>query len=192
MILVAEHPGIHGHYRITRADPSRAVREYEDILETMKTYERIKQRMPHALLQALLNKYHTAANAVVHEVTNLIPTAGRSVLAQRLAGTTTYSGTVNYMAVGSGTAAPANGDTTLGSEAYRQTLSSSTYTNHVAYLSCFIAAGDATGTHTEAGLFIDGTGSADTGQLFSHVKFSAAIVKGALNTLTLDATLTFT
>lgn len=124
------------------------------------------------------------------EFDNLVPTIGRNVIARRLAADLTYTGTVNYAALGSNATVPTNGDTQLGTETYRKTIDSATFTNNVAYLSVFIASGVATATHSEAGLFIDGGAGANTGQLFSHVLLSPPVVKSALSSLTLDVTLT--
>jgi hypothetical protein len=78
----------------------------------------------------------------------------------------------------------------LDNETYRKAFDDTSFINNVAYLSAFIPAGTATGTHTEAGLFIDGTGTVDTGQIISRVLFSPPITKSALVSLTIEATLT--
>lgn len=179
-----------GRYVLTECDPSRAPKEYAALVAFSERGE--NEPRPRGEYIQLRDAYHAKAKVAEHVFSNLVPTVGRSVLAQRLAGTVTYTGTVNYAAIGSATTSPTNGDTQLGTEVYRQTITSATYVNNIAYLSCFIAQGTATGTHNEGGLFIDGTGSANTGQLFSHVLFTPAIVKGALNSLTLDVTLTLT
>jgi len=181
-----------GKYRAIIAEPEKALGLYGSILDMLKVKPRDEwdMRQFHAELQSLLRAYHRAAAVGEACYANLVPTVGRSVLAQRLAGTTTYSGTVSHVAIGSNNTTPTNGDTQLGTEVYRQAVSSATYANEIAYLSCFIAQGTATGTHLEGGLFIDGSGSANTGQMFSHVIFSPSIVKGALNSLTLDVSLT--
>lgn len=193
--MLNEEAQIKTVYRVTECDPLRAVAEYEALQEFLTSYP-LQEMPPHVMgwhrsrYQALRDAYHGKAMIAVREHVNLAPTVGRSVLAQRLAGTTTYTGTINYGAIGSSTTTPTNGDTQLGTETYRQTVSSATYVNNIAYLSVFIAAGTATGTHYEGGLFIDGTGAANSGQLFSHVLFSPAISKGALNSLTLDVSIT--
>jgi hypothetical protein len=105
-----------------------------------------------------------------HEKHNLIVTVGRAVLANLLAGITTYSGAVNYGALGSSSTAVANTDTQLGTEVYRKLFASrSTDGNNVAYIDFLYAAADTNGTYQEFGNFIDGTASANTGQMFSHI-----------------------
>lgn len=104
-----------------------------------------------------------------YAVENLIATVGRAVIAQRLANDTTYTGIINYGALGSGSTTPANGDTTLTTEVFRKTVASASDTNNIAFIDFFYSKADTNGTYEEFGTFIDGTGSADTGQLFTHV-----------------------
>ncbi|MFA6006922.1 MAG: hypothetical protein WC764_04345 [Candidatus Paceibacterota bacterium] len=191
-----ESASIKGEYRLTLTLPETAKQEYQAILSFLKTHpvSRLKdeiERASHAsIYRGLLADYYKRAKVEEMVFSNLIPTVGRSVLAQRLANTTTYTGIVNYAALGSGTTAPNNSDTQLGTESYRKTIDSQTYTNNVAYLSVFIPAGTATATHYEAGLFIDGAAGANTGQIFSRVLFSPPVAKTALVSLTLDISLT--
>jgi hypothetical protein len=121
---------------------------------------------------------------VVFETPNLVPDVGRSVIAQRLAGTTTYTGTVNKVALGTSTSSPTNSDTQLGAEVYRNNIASYTYSNNIAYLTGFFTAVETSGTYAECGLFIDGTASANTGQIFSHALIS--VTKSSSQTLTID------
>jgi len=129
---------------------------------------------------------------VYKEKLNLIVTVGRAVIAARLANDTTYTGVINYGAVGTDPTAASNSDTTLGSEQFRKTTSSATNSNNVAYLSFFYSADDfdtdVIGTIREFGTFIDGTGSADTGQLFTRIIVSWT--KTSTETLTVDITYT--
>ena len=103
-----------------------------------------------------------------YQVSNLVTTVGRSVLAQRLANTTTYTGIINYGALGSSATAVVNGDTQLGTEVFRKVTASTSYTTNVAFIDFFYTKADTNGTYQEFGTFIDGTGSANTGQIFNH------------------------
>ena len=123
-------------------------------------------------------------------IDNLVPTAGRAVGIQRLCGTLTYTGTVNYVLLGSGSTAPANSDTQLTTEVYRRLIFSASPVANVAYISGVFTAAEVSGTFAEVGLVIDGTGVANTGQLYSHAL--AAIVKTAIQTLTIDWVVTHT
>ena len=113
---------------------------------------------------------------------NLITTAGRAVLCNLLAGNTTYSGQINYGLLGTGTPNVVNGATQLVTEAYRKTFSSHTSSGNIAYIDFFFAATDWNGTATEFGNVIDGTASANTGQLFSYIA-TGGWVKTALQSL---------
>ena len=193
---INESLGIKGRYKIIYTLPKSAPQEYAAILSFLKAHpvsklkDKIEKASHYSIYQGLLKDYYAKAKVGEMVVSNLCPTVGRSVLAQRLANTTTYTGIINYAALGSGTTAPNNSDTQLATESYRKTIDSQTYINNVAYLSVFIPAGTATATHYEAGLFIDGTAGANTGQIFSRVLFSPPVAKTALVSLTLDCSLT--
>lgn len=193
-IALQEKTTIKGRYRFVEANPRKAPQEYlrltshiqaKDVLEVTHGEKWWSEQY-----RAYLGDYHQKAFVKEHCIENLVPTVGKSVIAQRLAGTTTYSGTINYFVLGSNTTVPALGDTQLGTETYRQLYTDRSYLSNVAYLSCFIPAGSATGTHYEVGVVIDGTGTANTGQLFSHAAISQT--KSALNSLTIDASFTVT
>lgn len=121
-------------------------------------------------------------------IKNITTTVGRSVLAQRLGGTTTYTGTVNYTALGTGNTAPTVADSTLETETYRKALSSGTFSNNIAYLETFFTAAEVSGTFEEYGMFIDGTGTADTGQLFN--RFTSSVTKSGTETLNVQSVIT--
>ena len=116
---------------------------------------------------------------------NLIPTAGRAFIASRLAQVGTPQDIkVTHTALGTGTTAPANGDTQLQTETYRKAVASATSSGAVAYFTAFYTATEVTGTFKEAGVFINGTGTANSGTLFSRV--AVDITKTNLETLTID------
>ena len=110
------------------------------------------------------------------EVKNLVVTTGKNFIASRMKDTTKAA--MSHMAIGSGSTAAANGDTTLGTELGRVSLTSTTVTtNNVAYVATF-PAGTGTGAITEAGIFNDGS----AGDLLCRTVFSV-INKGAADTL---------
>ncbi len=119
---------------------------------------------------------------VVQEVDNLVVTAGKNFVADRMKNNSTVMG---YMAVGTGSTAAAAGNTTLGSESDRNALTSTTVTNNeVAYVGTW-AAGDASVAITEAGLFSASSG----GTMLARTVFSA-VNKGASDSLTITWTIT--
>jgi hypothetical protein len=122
---------------------------------------------------------------------NIIPTSGRSAIINRLCNVSpTYTLLANYVALGSGTNTPANTDTTLQTEVYRNLVASRDEDNNIGYITGFFSATETDGTYREAGLFIDGTASADTGLLFSRVAIN--ITKSATESLTLDYSIEIT
>ncbi len=118
----------------------------------------------------------------VKKATNIIPTTGRSVLARLIAGDTTYSGEVDYGALGSSSSpAFSNADTQLGTEVYRSQADSQAFDGNIAYIDWFIATGDVPNqTFQEFGAFIDGTGTANTGQAWSLLKTGGWVKSGSM------------
>jgi len=124
---------------------------------------------------------------------NIIPTVGRTLIANNLTATNPdHSMLINYTALGTGTTAVSNNDTTLDTEVYRKATASRTNSNNIAYVTAFYTATECNGTYYEAGLFCDATGTADSGVLFSRVLLNApnGISKSNTETLTIDYTIT--
>jgi hypothetical protein len=124
---------------------------------------------------------------------NLCPIAGRRVLARILSGEFTYTGKINYCVLGTYSTPSTNDDTQLGTEVFRKLVSSLTYSTTstpIAYLSTFFTATETTGTYQEIGHVIDGTASANTGQLFSRISTPESgdlpKVKAATESMTVD------
>ena len=114
---------------------------------------------------------------------NLIVTAGLNVLCRLLAADVTYSGAINYGAVGTAvTPVPVVGDTQLGTELFRNVKVSAAASGNIAYVDFVYAAGDWNGTATEFANFIDGTGAANSGQMFSYIA-TGGWVKSAAESL---------
>ena len=123
----------------------------------------------------------------VMEFPNLVVTAGKNVIADRLGKATPSKGVMTHMALGTSSTAPASADTTLGAEiaASRVTLTSTTVTgNAVQYVATF-AAGVGTGAVVEAGLF----NASSAGDMLCRTTFSV-INKGASDTMTVTWTVT--
>ena len=94
---------------------------------------------------------------------------GRSVIAGILAGETTYTGIINYGALGSSSAAVTDSDIKLGTEVKRKAIGTRTRVNDQVNFEIYFSKSDTNGTYNEFGLFIDGTVSADTGQMFNRL-----------------------
>ena len=84
------------------------------------------------------------------ELTNLVVSDGLDFIASRMKDAT--ASVMSHMAIGTGNTAAASGDSSLGTEAARQGLTSTTVNNNaVSYVASF-AAGTGTGAITEAGV----------------------------------------
>jgi len=117
------------------------------------------------------------------EVNNLVVNTGLAYIASRMKDTTDTA--MSHMAVGAGTTAAAAGDTALGSELGRVSLTSTTVTsNAVAYVATF-GAGTGTGAVTEAGILNAGSG----GTLLCRTVFDV-VNKSADDTLSVTWTIT--
>lgn len=175
---------------LQRKDPLLEEEQASLIAEKEKIGEHFK-RLFHALWLEYRDMIgQLEQNFKLREVVieNITTTVGRAVLAQRLGGDTTYTGTVNYTALGSNNTAAVVGDATLGTEVYRKALSSGTDASNISYLETFFTAAETSGTYEEYGMFIDGTGSANTGQLFN--RFVSTIVKSVTETLNVQSVIT--
>ena len=120
---------------------------------------------------------------VVHEVDNLVVTAGKNYVASRMKDTTKAA--MSHMAVGTGTTTAAASQTALVTENDRNTLTSTTVTaNAIAYV-CTWAAGDATAALTEAGIFNASSG----GDMLCRTVFSV-VNKASADSMTITWTVT--
>lgn len=95
---------------------------------------------------------------------------------------------VNYGAVGTGTNVPALGNTTLQTELERTNIASLSNVGPIAYITAFFNESQGNGVLREAGLFANGTGTANSGVLVSRVNIN--ITKTITESLTLDWTIT--
>lgn len=110
------------------------------------------------------------------EIDNLITTVGRNMITDRLLASPTL-GVPTHMGVGTGSVAAAVGDTTLTSEV-RVALTTKSRSTNVLTLVGDWAAGSATQTNSEAGVWDASSG----GSLLSRVVYSG-LPKGASDTL---------
>lgn len=148
-------------------------RAFEDALDNIRGHVRVEVFGPDGVLKDY------------RETDNLIVTAGKNQIADRMIGTGVA--VPSHMAVGTGTTAAAAGDTTLQTELDRNALTSNTRSANVNTLVGDWAAGDATNAAiTEAGIL----NAATVGTLTARAVFTA-IPKGAADTLKITWTLTF-
>jgi len=124
-------------------------------------------------------------------VGNLVVDAGLSLLANRIASASPSSGClINYVGVGTGTDAPASNDTSLQTETARHQVTSRANSATISSVSVTFDAGVVpTSTLKEVGLFIDATGVADSGILFSRTAIDLVVT--ALDSVFVDWRITF-
>lgn len=120
---------------------------------------------------------------------NLVVSVAKTEIAKALCGVVGENqGQVTYCAVGTGTNAPASGDTQLQTELHRKLISVRTPTNNQAVFKTFYNQNEANGVLREAGLFgYNATAAANTGALFARVAINRT--KSANDTLTLTWTI---
>lgn len=162
--------------------------DYKNDSEVIKALRKYARTGDEKLIAPLLKKGIISQHKEKH---NIIVTAGRSVLARLLVGDTTYSGQINYGALGTGTPNVVNGRTQLVTEVFRKGYASHAQGDNVAYIDFVYAANDCNGTYSEFGNVIDGSGSANTGQLFSYIA-TGGWSKTALQTLFVSCEYTLT
>ena len=140
-------------------------------------------------MRGMTQKLNHICKTEVKTYDNIVPTVGRTLIANNLTDATPDNTMlISHAALGSNGAAVTNGDTILGTETYRNAIASITNASNIAYATAFYSATEVNGTFAEAGIVSDGTGSADTGILISHVLIS--VTKSASETLTIDWELT--
>jgi hypothetical protein len=113
--------------------------------------------------------------------TNLVPASGRNVFARLLCADLTYTGAINYGALGSGSTAFSSTSTQLNTEVYRKAPAGLAADGNVAYADWYIYTGDvANQTFPEFGAFIDGSATANSGQAISLLLTGGWVKSGAM------------
>lgn len=122
-------------------------------------------------------------NEVVQEVPNLVVTAGKGYVASRMKDTSL--GAMSHMAIGTNSTAAASGNTALGSEADRNSLTSTVVSGvTVTYIATF-SAGEGTGAITEAALL----NASSAGTMLCRTVF-AVVNKGSQDSMTITWSVT--
>ncbi len=125
---------------------------------------------------------------------NIIPTVSRQQIGKALSGNITLVTEIKitHQELGTGTATPANTDVGLQtpSGSTRKNISSLAYSLNQMNIASFWAAGEATGTWTEYAVFMNGSGTSNSGVIFNRVLISITVAPS--DALTLDGTVTIT
>jgi len=139
--------------------------------------------IPEEVYQAKVNRLKEICKFREQTFENQIVLVGREVFARRLSNDTTYTGIVNYGALGTSATAVNDAQTTLVTEVKRKEVATYSRTTDSATLRFFYSKSDTNGTYQEFGTFIDGTSTINTGQMFNRV-LTGGWVKSANESLT--------
>src|SRR3990167_8818683 len=118
---IAEKFKMTGVYRITKAK-----------LETPRQWKLhdkiVKLRTAGRNVEKLVRKLNNICPTVIIEISNLLPTVGRTAIMDHITNASPSPAAlrVNYVALGTNTTTPANADTQLGTETYRNVTASAT------------------------------------------------------------------
>jgi len=184
---------VKGHVKMTVCDPSRAPLEHQAIERFLRenperpgmtVFQMIDRDQK---LRGLLQAFHNRAEEEHQEIDNMVVTAGRTLIANSI-WQPSIDTRVSHVEVGTGTNAPANGDTALQTAVYRNALASGNNAANIVTLTGYYNLTETSGTFREAGLFINGTGTLGTGTLLSRVAIN--IAKTTSQTMTIEWTLT--
>lgn len=116
---------------------------------------------------------------------------GRNLIAQRIAGTNTYSLNVTHGDIGTGTTAPDNSDVALQTPSVRGALTLASVNNNIVSLQFFFSDVNLpNGTYREFGTFVDGTATLSTGKLFNRALFGTPYSKSAGEDTTVEVEFT--
>ena len=159
---IEENQGIKGRLTFTNfLLLSERAREIDAFLKTATNLQA-------HVYDRLVRELRSLCEIKTFQVDNLVVLTGREVFARRLIGDSTYTGAINYGALGTDNTAVNSADTTLGVEVARKLFSRRTRTNAQVDLDFFYSQSDTDGTYEEFGTFIDGAATADSGVLFNH------------------------
>lgn len=181
-----ENAQITGIYTITECDCSTP--------EAMTSWREILEESGKKSFRKKLERHHERFAIRKETVKNLVTTAGFGALLDPLVNDTpSIDPWIKYGAIGTGTTAVSEANTTLATEVFRATLASQYKSGNVAYNTFLAGNGDANGnTITEFGLFCgSATGTANSGTLFSRVLISPSFAKTSAKTLTIEVSHTF-
>lgn len=130
----------------------------------------------------------------VYKYHNIIPTVSRQQIAKAISGSIASINEIRitHQELGTGTSTPSNGDTGLQtpSAGTRKNISSLAYSLNQLNVASFWAAGEATGTWREYAVFINGSGTSNSGVIFNRVSINITVAGS--DALTLDGTVTIT
>jgi hypothetical protein len=130
---------------------------------------RTAQNIEPSLYESLVQELHSLCESREIARENLVVATGRALVSRMLVGDTTYSGAINYGALGTSSTAASSGQTQLIAEVKRKLFARRTRSSHQATFDFYYSKNDTDGTYEEFGTFVDGTDTANSGQMFNRV-----------------------
>ena len=105
---------------------------------------------------------------------------GFNLILDRLYGTNTYTLNITHLDIGTSATTPTLADTVLGGAVARASIATKVQGVDSITYTFFFADGDlANGSYNEVGLFVDGTATVSTGQMFTHALFGSTYTKSS-------------
>ena len=157
---------------------------------TLSFFDHLWNKMVKFLGLDVMTWYKFGALKWADKKTNVVCNVGFQAVGEILTGTYASTGEINYAALGTGLTAVSAGDTQLTTETYRNAMFSGTVSSNVAYLTAVYTETETSGTFEEFGNFIDGTGTANSGSIWTHV-LTGGWVKTLTDVLVVDQKYTF-
>ncbi len=181
------------NYTFTKWDDVSLLRLLKDVFKGVFTLEDLRLGKYAKQVLELLKEHSGLAELAISQKTeyhNLVPSLLRNQLAILISGVAVVpTFQANKIALGDDSTLATAADTKLGNETLRADFSDRNAFFNVAYLDKFFGSAEVGGnTYLEAGVFVDGTGVADSGFILSHVNINETMT--ATESLTINATFT--
>lgn len=147
-----------------------------------------------AWISNILGRALIGRSVQMYKYHNIVPTVSRQQIGKALSGNiaSVTEIKITHQELGTGTNSPSNGDTGLQTPTgtTRKSVSSLAYSLNQLNIASFWAAGEATGTWREYAVFINGSGTSNSGVIFNRVAINITVAGS--DALTLDGTVTIT
>ena len=137
------------------------------------------------LYKELCEELATLCSTSKYTFSNRVLLAGRSMQAGRLGGDTTYTGIINYGAVGNGSTAVSDSDVDLDNEISRKQYATRSVSGDELTIDFYFSKADFNDTVEEFGLVVDGTATTDSGILFNRA-LTGGWTKSSLEAMTVS------
>lgn len=161
------------------------------VAKVVEIIEKYGKKAAKPMIEALLAENFLGIGAQNNNLVVSSLNHGRNLIAQHMAGDTTYPLEITYGEIGTSATAPANADTALGNATVRRATDLISASNNVVNAQFFFS--DMTlpdGTYNEFGTFTGGTITLGSGQLFNHALFSPAYEKATGEDTTIEVEFT--